>query len=138
MVVATQSAPQKRTYQFDWKEYDQTLITRGDISIYLEILDHMEKELKIAHTKKIGRKFAYPDCLFVFCAIIRYLFHFSFRQLVGFLIFLSSHYHFSAPPYITIQKRIFTIDLEQYFPAFEFSDHNISIVIDSSESKQYQ
>jgi hypothetical protein len=138
MAVATHSAPKKRTYQFDWKEYDQTLINRGDISIYLEILDHMETELKILNTKKRGRKFLYPDCLFVFCAIIRYIFHISFRQLEGFLKFLSLHYGFNVPQYSTIHKRIQTIDLEQYFPAFDFSDSNISIAIDSSGLKQYQ
>ena len=78
MALATHSAPQKRTYQFDWKDYNQTLINRGDISLYLEIVDHIEIELEIAHTKKIGRKFGYRDCLFVFCAIIRPLFHFSY------------------------------------------------------------
>ena len=98
----------------------------------------MEKELEIANTKKIGRKFAYPDCLFVFCAIIRYLFHFSFRHLAGFLTFLSSHYQFNVPHYTTIQKRIYTIDLAQYFPAFDFSDNHISIALDSSGLKLYQ
>jgi len=48
MALATHSAPQKRTYQFDWKDYNQTLIKKGEISNYLEILDHMKKEHKIA------------------------------------------------------------------------------------------
>lgn len=120
MLSTSNAAPQKRKYHFVWKDYDQKLIDKGDISFYLDILDHMESELELSNTKKRGRKFTYPNCLFVFCAIIRHLFQFSFRQLSGFIRFLSKHYtiiltYLTIPPFK--QKRIYSIDLEDYLPA---------------------
>jgi len=54
MALITHSAPQKRKYPFNWKDYEQIIINRGDISFYLDILDDMiwNKNSKLLIQKK--------------------------------------------------------------------------------------
>ena len=51
---------------------------------------------------------------------------------------MEQYYNFTALDFTIIQKRIYAVELENYIPAFDFSESEIAIAMDSSGLKVYK
>ena len=75
---------QKRSYKVtNWKEYNESLVNRGDITIWFseDALDSWEHP---NDTTKVGRPFVYSDTAIECLLTIRELFKLPYRQTEGF------------------------------------------------------
>jgi hypothetical protein len=78
------STKQKRTYKVtNWREYNESLVRRGDITIWFseDALDSWEHPNDIS---KVGRPFVYSDTAIECLLTIRELFKLPYRQTEGF------------------------------------------------------
>ena len=67
----------------NWKEYNEKLVRRGEILIFMDFIKNWEKELNEMNKNKKGRPYQCPDSFMNFLAFL------PFRQLEGFLKGLS-------------------------------------------------
>ena len=72
----------------NWKEYNEKLVRRGEILIFMDFIKNWEKELNEMNKNKKGRPYQYPDSFMNFLAFL-YIAFLPFRQLEGFLKGLS-------------------------------------------------
>ena len=90
---------------FDWREYNERLVRRGEILMDFSFLERWEEELAEMNRGKRGRKFTYTDSLFVFLGYL-YVFVRSYRMVEGICrAFQKLVPHFPAPDY-SVQRRL--------------------------------
>jgi len=117
----------------DWKEYNESLVRRGEIMLDFEVLDEWEAALKKENAGKTGRPFSYPEAYMRLLAYIHVLFHLPFRQEEGFVKGLAKYVDgLVAPDWSTIWER--TKKLDMSLDGVD-TDEPISIAIDSSGIK---
>ena len=133
----SQTTKQKRIYQFKWKDYDTYSAQKIDISIHFHLLQSYDSELETMNTHKLGRKFNYPNVLFVLFALLKYIFHLSYRALPKLAKQFPKPYCRQVPHYTTIHRRIQNLDLEHYLPRIDFTGKNVAIALDSTGLKLY-
>ena len=91
---------------FNWKEYNETLVKRGEILLNLEFIKGMDEELKEMNKGKKGRPYKYPDSLFVWLGYL-YLFTHNYRVLEGICKALAEIIPgFPTAEHSTIQRRL--------------------------------
>lgn len=120
----------------DWREYNESLVRRGEILLDFDMLDEWEEELKKMNRSKDGRKgarFRYPEPFMRLLAYLHVLFHLPFRQEEGFVKSLSKYVEgLEAPDWSTIWDR--TKGLDMTLEGVR-TDEPISVAIDSSGVK---
>ena len=87
----------------NWFKYNQALINRGNISIWLNSKTQWYAQSKGKH----GRNKTYSDVAIQFCLMIKSLFRLSLRMVTGFVQSLIQlcGLDWTAPDYSTICRR---------------------------------
>lgn len=120
----------------NWKEYNESLVRRGEILLDFDLLDEWNQELKKKNDGKEGAPFRYPEPFMRLLAFIHVLFHLPFRQEEGFVNALSKHVEGlkkgGVPDYSTIWERTHNLDMKLEKVN---TDEPISLAIDSSGIK---
>ena len=117
----------------DWKEYNESLVRRGEILLDFDLLDEWSEELKKANQHKVGAPYRYPEAFMRLLAYLHVLFHLPFRQEEGFVRSLSRYVDgLKAPDWSTIWER--TKGLDMTLEGVR-TDQPISIALDSSGIK---
>ncbi len=135
MARAASRAPRKPRNPRNWKQINEKLVQRGDISFYLEFLDTWDADLARANKDKVGNSFTYPDALFVVATVLRFLFSTPYRTLEGLFRALGRLAGFPAPSYSTIYQRCKHIDLHDWLPQKPVTG-SLDIAIDASGLKE--
>jgi IS5 family transposase len=118
----------------NWKEYNESLVRRGEILLDFDLLDEWNDELKNMNSRKEGARFRYPEPFMRLLAFIHVLFHLPFRQEEGFVNVLSKHVEGlkGVPDYTTIWERTQNLDMNLNRVN---TNEPISLAIDSSGIK---
>jgi hypothetical protein len=120
----------------DWKEYNESLVRRGEILLDFDMLDEREDGLKKMNQSKKGKsgaRYLYPEPFMRLLAYLHVLFHLPFRQEEGFVESLSKYADgLKAPDWSTIWERTKNLDLTLDRVR---TDRPISIALDSSGIK---
>lgn len=120
----------------NWKEYNESLVRRGEILLDFDLLDEWNAELKNQNDGKEGAPFRYPEPFMRLLAFVHVLFHLPFRQEEGFVKALSKHVEGlrkRIPDYSTIWERTHNLDMMQLEGVN--TNEPISVAIDSSGIK---
>ncbi len=119
----------------NWREYNQALINRGSITLWLspEIIKAWRPKKR--KQKLQGGQFKYSDIAIEAAAYVKAALHMPYRETQGFLISILNLIDLSlpVPNYTTICRRIAKLDLPQLSNITD--DKNINIVIDSTGLK---
>jgi stalled ribosome alternative rescue factor ArfA len=118
----------------DWREYNESLVRRGEVLLDFDLLDEWNKELKKMNQHKEGAPFRYPEAFMRLLAYMHVLFHLPYRQEKGFVRSLSKYVQGlkEVPAYSTIWER--TNGLDMTLEGVK-TDEPISIALDSSGVK---
>jgi len=117
----------------NWKDYNESLVRRGEILLDFDLLDEWNEDLKKMNDGKEGARFRYPEAFMRLLAYAHVLFHLPFRQEEGFVNALSKHVEgLKVPDYTTIWER--TQDLDMTLEGVK-TNQPISVAIDSSGIK---
>jgi hypothetical protein len=117
----------------NWKEYNESLVRRGEVLLDFDMLDEWNEELRKANEGKEGARFRYPEPFMRLLAYLHVLFHLPFRQEEGFVRSISKYVDgIDVPDYSTIWERTNQLDMELDGVR---TDRPISIAIDSSGIK---
>ncbi len=63
----------------NWKEYNESLVRRGEILLDFDLLHEWENRLKEMNEGKKGAPFRYPEVFMRLLAYVHVLFHLPFR-----------------------------------------------------------
>jgi hypothetical protein len=117
----------------NWKEYNESLVRRGEILLDFDLLHEWENGLKGMNERKRGAPFRYPEAFMRLLAYVHVLFHLPFRQEEGFVKALSKHVvGLKAPDWSTIWERTKKLDMKLNGVK---TDQPISVAVDSSGIK---
>jgi Transposase DDE domain len=120
----------------NWKEYNESLVRRGEVLLDFDMLDEWQDELRKMNRSKEGKsgaRYRYPEPFMRLLAYLHVLFHLPFRQEEGFIKTLSKYVDgLEAPDWSTIWER--TKDLDMTLDGVK-TDQPISIALDSSGIK---
>src|SRR5712692_9353888 len=117
----------------NWKEYNESLVRRGEVLLDFDVMDEWKGALKNMNAEKRGRPFRYPEAYVRLLAYLHVLFHLPFRQEEGFVKSLSKYVDgLEAPDWSTIWER--TKNLDMTLEGVRM-DQPISIALDSSGIK---
>jgi Transposase DDE domain len=119
----------------NWKEYNQGLINRGRIDVWIDS-EEIEKWNEPERSGKAGRPKEYSDSAILLCVVVRKLYHLSLRSCQGFMIsiFELMHLCLKVPCYTQISRR--SANLEVPLGALP-RQGEINIAIDSTGLKVY-
>jgi hypothetical protein len=95
---------------YQWNEYNEKLIRRGEIFISSDVIKSWNKELVVMNRNKRGRRYQFPDSFMKILGYVRVYFGLPYRQTEG----LIRTYHTmvpSVPDYTAIHKRINKLDI---------------------------
>jgi hypothetical protein len=95
---------------YDWHQYNERLVRRGEIFISNDIIKSWNKELAVMNRRKKGRRFLFPDSFMKILGYARAYFGLPYRQTEG----LIRTYHTMVPrvpDYTAIHKRINKLDI---------------------------
>ena len=98
----------------DWREYNESLVRRGEVLLDFDLLDEWNIELKKMNRHKEGAPFRYPEAFMRLLAYIHVLFHLPYRQEKGFVRSLSKYVQGleeEVPAYSTIFERTKDLDM---------------------------
>ncbi|MEM3107497.1 MAG: transposase, partial [Candidatus Nitrosotenuis sp.] len=89
---------------YQWKEYNERLVRRGEILISKDVMESWNKELAVMNRNKIGRKYQFPDSFMKILGYVKVYFGLGYRQTEG----LIRTYHDipAIPDHTIIHKRI--------------------------------
>lgn len=131
-------SPNKCSYKItNWKEYNNSLKKRGQVSIWLsaKLLSIWAEidVIKIAFGEQI-----YPDVIIEFCLIIKNIYHLPFRQTAGFienLLAMQGLENYCVPDFSTLSRRARRLSVSSS-PCLKHKK-NIHILVDSTGLKVY-
>jgi len=118
----------------NWAEYNESLRTRGDITIWLS--DDAIAQWHPAMTGERGRPQEYSDIAIECCLMLRQVYSLPLRQTQGLarsLIHLMD-VDISAPDYTTLSKRSISLELQRLVDTIEPGSH---VIVDSTGLKVY-
>jgi len=95
---------------YQWNEYNEKLIRRGEIFISKDVIKSWNKELAVMNSNKIGRKYQFPDSFMKILGYIHVYFGLPYRQTEGLLRTYSTKIP-KVPDYTAIHKRINRLDI---------------------------
>lgn len=96
----------------DWKNYNESLIRRGEILLDFDVIDNWDSELERMNEGKEGRKFVYPDPFIKLLGYMRAYFHFPYRQTEGIVREHTSNTLPSILDHTNISRRINRLDIK--------------------------
>ena len=97
----------------NWKEYNESLIKRGEIIFDTDFLSNWQAELVEMNRKKKGAKYRYPNSLIWLLATV-HVYLLPYRQLEGLLNVMSEHIprlKEKVPDYTTMWWRVVKIKI---------------------------
>ena len=119
----------------NWKEYNESLVRRGEIMFDIDFLSSWPTELRNMNKGKKGAKYLYPNSfIFLLATIHTYLL--PYRQMEGFLKVMSENIprlKNEVPDYTTMWWRIVRIKVELN-PKIN-PNENVTIAVDSTGIK---
>lgn len=119
----------------NWQEYNQSLVNRGNITIWLgEDID--DQWLSQKHSGKQGKPLVYTDTAIETALMIREVFQLPLRQTEGFLnsIFTMMQVNLKSPDYSTLSFRGEVLPIKITSSS---SSEPVHLVIDSTGIKVY-
>lgn len=96
----------------NWKNYNESLVKRGEILLGFDVIDNWDKELAKMNEGKEGRKFVYPDSFIKLLGYMRAYFHLPYRQTEGVVRAHAANTLPSIPHYSNISRRINRLDIK--------------------------
>jgi len=96
----------------NWKNYNESLVKRGEILLDFDVIDNWHLELEEMNRGKEGRKFVYPDSFIRLLGYMRAYFHLPYRQTEGVIREHASDTLPSIPHYSNINRRINRLDIK--------------------------
>jgi hypothetical protein len=120
----------------NWSEYNNSLVNRGNISIYVSEAIASNVFAKPQPSHKAGHPIEYRDDLILFMLTIRELLHLPLRQAVGFVTGLLQGMGLSwqLPDYSTLSRRMSKLDIDF---CRNFRGKNVVLLLDSSGFKVF-
>ena len=122
----------------NWKNYNESLVRRGEILLDFDVIDNWNTELIEMNKNKEGRKFVYPDSFIKLLGYMRAYFHLPYRQTEGVVREHASNTLPSIPDYSNISRRINRLDIKISLDDADKSNlhaDNFVIAIDSTGLK---
>ena len=116
---------------YNWNQYNEKLVRRGEIFISSDVMSNWNKELAVMNRNKKGRRYQYPDSFMRILGYVKMYFGLPYRQTEG----LIRTYHNTipyVPDYTAIHKRINKLDIRQNSHR---PKNNIVLAIDSTGIK---
>jgi hypothetical protein len=115
---------------YDWHQYNERLVRRGEILISSDVTNNWNKELAAMNRNKVGRRYQYPDSFMKILGYVRVYFGLPYRQTEGLI---RTHHDSipAVPDYTVIHKRICTMNIKQK----PVKSKNIVLAIDSTGIK---
>ena len=97
----------------NWKNYNESLVRRGEILLDFDVIDNWDSELSEMNKNKEGRKFVYPDSFIKLLGyMLRAYFHLPYRQTEGVVREHAFNTLPSIPDYSNICRRINRLDIK--------------------------
>ena len=96
----------------NWKNYNESLVKRGEILLDFDVIDNWDSELSEMNKNKEGRKFVYPDSFIKLLGYMRAYFHLPYRQTEGIVREHAFNTLPSIPDYSNISRRINRLDIK--------------------------
>lgn len=119
----------------DWKEYNDSLVRRGELLLDLDFLRTWDGDLARMNLEKWSRPYVYPDSFIRFLALLHVLFKLPFRQTEGFIKALTRFVPgIKKPDHATIHRRVSKLDLG-LDESLVYSVEPITLAIDASGIK---
>jgi hypothetical protein len=115
---------------YNWNDYNERLVRRGEILISKNIIKSWHKELAVMNYKKKGRKFLYPDSFIIILGYARVYFGLGYRQTEGLI--RTYHNIPGTPDFTVIHKRISKLKINLNRRPVQ----DIQLVVDSTGIKQ--
>lgn len=121
----------------NWKNYNESLVRRGEILLDFHIVDNWNHELEEMNKNKEGRKFVYPESFIMLLGYMRTYFHLPYRQTEGVVREHASNTLPSIPDYSNISRRINRLDIKISDDSTKSNLHydNFVIAVDSTGIK---
>ena len=124
----------------NWKNYNESLVRRGEILLDFDVIDNWNTELSEMNKNKEGRKFVYPDSFIKLLGYMRAYFHLPYRQTEGVVREHAFNTLPSIPDYSNISRRINRLDIKISLDGGAdksnlHNDDNFVIAIDSTGIK---
>jgi Transposase DDE domain len=117
----------------NWKEYNESLVRRGELLFDTDFLSGWGRELKSLNEGKEGARYRYPSSLMSMLAAI-HVYLLPYRELEGFVRMFSGHVEgLRVPDYTTMWWRISRISVE-LDPSVD-PDEDVTIAVDSTGIK---
>jgi Transposase DDE domain len=117
----------------NWKEYNESLVRRGELLFDTDFLSGWSAELGKLNEEKEGARFRYPDSLMSMLAAI-HVYLLPYRELEGFLRMFAGHVEgLKVPDYTTMWWRISRVKIE-LDPDVD-PDEDVTIAVDSTGIK---
>jgi len=115
---------------YDWHQYNERLVRRGEILISDDCFKNWDKELAEMNCRKQGRKFLFPESFMKIVGYAKVYFGLPYRQTEGLLRTYSTKIP-KVPDYTAIHKRINRLDVAVDTKV----GNDITIAIDSTGIK---
>jgi len=136
MAVSSQGARQTRYQVTNWREYNESLVRRGDITFWFDedVIDAWEHDNA---EWKVGRPYVYSDVAIETLLTLRELFRLPYRQTEGLGRSLAALMgaNIAIPDFTSLQKRAAKMQVQiNVAPA---ARQPIHVVVDSSGVKVY-
>jgi len=130
--VLTDEKPKKKR-KVNWREYNESLVRRGEVMFDTDYLENWRAELKAMNRGKQGARCRYPSSLIWLLATV-HAYLLPYRQLEGFLNVMSKHIdRLKVPDYTTMQWRVARVKV-QLNPEVD-PERNVVIAVDSTGIK---
>lgn len=125
----------KKRRKINWREYNESLVRRGEIIFDTDFLENWRVELKKMNEGKEGAKYRYPNSLISLLATV-HVYLLPYRQLEGFLRVMSEHVEKlkEVPDYTTMWWRV-TKEKVELNPEINPGNDVIVIAVDSTGIK---
>jgi hypothetical protein len=129
----TQSRPKTLYRVKNWSEYDEALVQRGSITLWIS--DGFEKTWMYTGEKQRGSQFDYTDQAILVMLTVKEVFHLTNRSVEGFVrsLFRMMKINLPVPDHSTLSKR--GKDLKVKLP--KKTSQSLNIVMDSTGLKIY-
>lgn len=117
----------------NWKEYNESLVRRGELLFDTDFLSGWSRELRGMNEEKEGARYRYPSSLMSMLAAI-HVYLLPYRELEGFVRMFSEHVEgLKVPDYTTMWWRISRVKVE-LDPDVD-PKQDVTIAVDSSGIK---
>ncbi|MGH9920675.1 MAG: IS5 family transposase, partial [Nitrososphaerales archaeon] len=117
----------------NWKEYNESLVRRGELLFDTDFLSGWSRELGNLNEGKEGARYRYPSSLVNMLAAI-HVYLLPYRELEGFLRMFAGHVEgLKVPDYTTMWWRISRVNVE-LDPSVD-KEKDVTIAVDSTGIK---